>query len=92
LVFCVKLIFTVDQQQTEDEISAEVTEEGIQIMEGFLRAWSSRGPINDGEDVVMVGEDDQDAEFQVKELRSCLEDFRPQIEKNQWLRSVLTSF
>lgn len=61
-------------------------------MEEFLRTWSSRGPIRDGDDIIMVGDDSQDSESQIMELRSCLEEFRPRIEKNQWLRSVLTSF
>ena len=62
-------------------------------MEEFLRAWSSRSPDKDGDDIIMVGDDDdQNSESQVMELRSCLQEFRPRIEKNQWLQSVLTSF
>lgn len=74
----------------DDQISKEVTEEGIQVMEEFLRTWSSRGPQDDGEDVVMAN-DDQDPEAQVQELKTCLEQFRPRIENNRWLQSVLTS-
>jgi DNA mismatch repair protein MSH2 len=83
---------SVDQKQMEAEIPAEVTEEGIEIMEEFLRTWSSRGPVKDGEDIVMTSDDAQDSESRVGELRSCLEKFRPRIEKNLWLQSVLTSF
>lgn len=82
----------VDEKQTEPEVPSEVTEEGIQIIEEFLSAWSSRGPVTDGEDIIMAGDDDQNSESQVRELRSCLEEFRPRIEKNQWLQSILVSF
>jgi DNA mismatch repair protein MSH2 len=78
--------------QMQDLIPARITEEGIQIMEEFLCAWSYRGPAKDGEDIIMTGDDHRDMGSQVKELRSCLEEFRPRIEKNQWLQSVLASF
>lgn len=68
----------------------EVTEEGLQIMEEFLRTWSSHSSINDGEDVVMT-DADQGADAQLQDLRKCLEEFRPRIEKNCWLQSVLSS-
>lgn len=84
--------FGHDEKQTEPEVPSEVTEEGIQIIEEFLSAWSSRGPVTDGEDIIMAGDDDQNSESQVRELRSCLEEFRPRIEKNQWLQSILVSF
>jgi DNA mismatch repair protein MSH2 len=91
-VVCQAVFFFVEQKQMKDLIPAGVAEEGIQIMEEFLCAWSYRGPAKDGEDIIMTGDDNQDAGSQVKELRSCLEEFRPRIEKNQWLRSVLTLF
>ncbi|KAF9459138.1 DNA mismatch repair protein [Collybia nuda] len=75
----------------DDRISKEVTDEGIQVMEEFLRAWSTRGSGDDGDDVIMAAGDDQDPEAQVQELKACLEEFRPRIESNQWLQSVLSS-
>jgi DNA mismatch repair protein MSH2 len=81
---------TSDEKDMDDQIPKEVTEEGIQVMEEFLREWSSRGQ-NDGEDVVMAGDDNQDPEAQVQELKACLEQFRSRIENNRWLQSVLTS-
>jgi len=84
--------FGYDQKQIEDDLPAEVIEEGIQIMRGFFRAWSSRSPDKDGDDIIMVGDDDQNPESHVMELRNCLQEFRPRIEKNQWLQSVLTAF
>ncbi|KAG6888939.1 hypothetical protein C0995_004794 [Termitomyces sp. Mi166 len=74
----------------EEAIPADVTEEGLQIMEDFLRTWSSLPSGDDGEDVVM-GDVDQDPDAQLQELRQCMEEFRPRIEKNRWLQSVLSS-
>ncbi|KAG6876663.1 hypothetical protein C0993_001408 [Termitomyces sp. T159_Od127] len=74
----------------EEVMPTEVTEEGLQIMEDFLRTWSSQPSVNDDEDVVMT-DVDQDADVQLQDLRKCLEEFRPRIEKNPWLQSVLSS-
>ncbi|KAF8067657.1 DNA mismatch repair protein [Lyophyllum atratum] len=82
--------FGTDKASEEDAMPAEVTEEGLQVMEDFLRAWSSQTSVGDGEDVVMV-DADEDPEAQLQELRKCMEDFRPRIEKNRWLQSVLGS-
>jgi DNA mismatch repair protein MSH2 len=61
-------------------------------MEEFLRAWASEeGSVTDGEDVIM-GDQDQDlSEVQLTSLRKCMEDFKPRIENNPWLQSVLAS-
>ncbi|KAG6917777.1 hypothetical protein DXG01_001182 [Tephrocybe rancida] len=74
----------------EDGIPAEVTEEGLQIMEDFLRTWSTQPSAHDGEDVVMT-DGDEDADTQLQELRNCMQAFRPRIENNLWLQSVLSS-
>lgn len=60
-------------------------------MEEFLRAWSARKSPNDDEDVIMADDDEQSPEDQVEELKRCIEEFRPRIEGNRWLQSVLTS-
>ncbi|KAF5380061.1 hypothetical protein D9615_006117 [Tricholomella constricta] len=74
----------------DDAIPPEVTEEGLQVMEEFLHKWSSQTSGGDGEDVVMADIED-DPEAQLQELRRCMEEFRPRIEKNRWLQSVLSS-
>ncbi|KAG6879842.1 hypothetical protein C0992_010800 [Termitomyces sp. T32_za158] len=74
----------------EEAMPSEITEEGLQIMEDFLRTWSSHPSVNHGEDVVMA-DVDQDADVELQDLRKCLESFRPRIEKNRWLQSVLLS-
>ncbi|KAG5637197.1 hypothetical protein H0H81_005410 [Sphagnurus paluster] len=73
-----------------DAIPSEVTEEGLKIMEEFLHKWSSQ-TYGDGEDVIM-SEGDDDPEAQVQQLRKCMDEFRPRIENNAWLQSVLSSF
>lgn len=76
----------------QTEAKVPVTE-GIQIMEEFLWTWASQGSMKDGEDIIMAEDDGDDvSRSQVRELRDCLEDFRPRIENNQWLQSILTSF
>ncbi|RDB16061.1 DNA mismatch repair protein msh-2 [Hypsizygus marmoreus] len=83
--------FGTEVKNAEDAIPTEITEEGLQIMEEFLHTWSSQMQGTDGEDVVMA-DDDQDPETQLQDLKKCMEEFRPRIEKNRWLQSVLTSF
>lgn len=41
-------------------------------------------------DIVMI-DVDQDVDVQLQYLRKCLEEFRPRIENNRWLQSVLLS-
>ncbi|KAG6830769.1 hypothetical protein H0H87_007168 [Tephrocybe sp. NHM501043] len=82
--------FGIDVKDSEEAIPAEAVEEGLQIMEDFLRTWSTQPSSNDGEDIVMT-DGDGDADSQLKELRKCIEEFRPLIEKNLWLQSVLSS-
>ncbi|KII91117.1 hypothetical protein PLICRDRAFT_51307 [Plicaturopsis crispa FD-325 SS-3] len=82
--------FSSDATQAEPGITPEVTDEGIKIVEDLLRAWSS-GSAADGEDVVMDESDDQSPEEQLAELKKYVEQFRPQIESNTWLQTVLTS-
>ncbi|KAG1902378.1 DNA mismatch repair protein [Suillus fuscotomentosus] len=75
-------------QQSEPEHSDEITEEGIQIIEELLKKWASESSADD-EDVMM---DDVSHEAQLAELRRCVEEFRPRIEQNAWVQSLLTSF
>ncbi|KAG6809946.1 hypothetical protein H0H92_013995 [Tricholoma furcatifolium] len=83
--------FGTDTRDSEEHaIPVEVTEEGLQIMEDFLRTWSAQPSDIDGEDIIMGG-GDEDAEAQLQQLQKCLAEFRPRIENNRWLQSVLTS-
>lgn len=73
------------------DVSPEVTEEGIRIVEDFLRSWASP---TDEEDVVMEEDEGQEAspEQQLEQLKAHVEKFLPQIESNSWLKSLLTTF
>jgi len=75
-----------DLKQFEPEGLPEVTEEGIQIVEELLRAWASNA---DGDDVIMS--DDLPPAAQLQRLKDCVDAFRPRIENNAWLQSMLTS-
>ncbi|KAI6001586.1 DNA mismatch repair protein [Pisolithus orientalis] len=75
-------------QHPQQEHSNEVTEEGIHIVEGLLRRWSESTGGGDDEDVVM---EDVSPEAQLEELRRCVEEFRPQIERNAWVQSLIVA-
>lgn len=73
---------------------AEVTEEGVQLVEDMLKAWAARvssldSTVGDDEDVVMA--DDMSPEAQLQELKACFAEFQPRMEKNQWVQQLLTS-
>lgn len=75
-----------------EDISKEVTEEGMQIVEDVLRAWTSRtSASHDAMDV--DGEDDEfDVEAELAALRSCFEDSKSKIEGNKWVQTMLQAF
>ncbi|KAF8551428.1 DNA mismatch repair protein [Imleria badia] len=75
-------------QHPEPQHSDEVMEEGIQIVEELLRTWAESTSGTDGEDVVM-GDDSTDT--QLEELRQCVYAFRPRIEGNAWVQSMISS-
>lgn len=74
----------------EDDLPAEVMEEGTQIIEELLRSWAGTLPAN-GEDVEMADDDSELPERQAEELKRCVERFRSRIEGNAWARTVLAS-
>ncbi|KIK97618.1 hypothetical protein PAXRUDRAFT_824778 [Paxillus rubicundulus Ve08.2h10] len=74
-------------QQPEPQHSNEVTQEGIQIVEDLLRKWAENSA-TDGDDIVM---EDVSADAQLEELRRCVEEFRPRIEGNAWVQSMISS-
>jgi DNA mismatch repair protein MSH2 len=60
-------------------------------MENILKNWS-HDLYDDGkgsDDVLM--EDGSDAEQQLTSLRRLIENFKPQIDHNQWLQSMIAS-
>jgi len=71
------------------QLPVDVTERGIQVVENLLRAWASNTLAEDGCGAPMS--DDISPENQLAELRRCVDEFRPQIESNQWLQTLLTS-
>jgi DNA mismatch repair protein MSH2 len=75
-----------DIQLSEPETSPEVTGEGIQIVEELLKTWASNA---DGDDIIMS--DDLSPAAQLQRLKNCVEAFRPRIENNAWLQSMLKS-
>lgn len=87
-----RLTSIIDNTELEAGIPPEVVEEGNKLIEQLLRTWASKVSNDDGEDVDMdAGEYDDSPEAQVEELRKCVEEFRPQIEDNQWVQRVLAS-
>ena len=59
-------------------------------MENILRNWSR--DLHDGkssEDILM--EDGSDTEQELTSLRRVIENFKPQIDHNQWLQSMIAS-
>ena len=76
-------------QHPEPQHSDEVMEEGIQIVEELLRTWAESTSGADSEDVVM--DDDVSADTQLEELRQCVQAFRPRIEGNAWVQSMISS-
>ncbi|EGN91554.1 hypothetical protein SERLA73DRAFT_164445 [Serpula lacrymans var. lacrymans S7.3] len=80
--------FGTDKVQTEPQFSPAVTENGIKIIEELLQNWASKTSEPDG-DVIMS--DDSTSAAQLEELRQCVEKYRPQIENNPWIQSLITS-
>jgi DNA mismatch repair protein MSH2 len=66
----------------------DTVKEGAVIIEELLRTWSSSA--QDGEDVMMS--DGLDPDAQLEELRHYVEQFRPRIEGNAWVQSILNAF
>ncbi|KAG9218238.1 hypothetical protein CCMSSC00406_0005919 [Pleurotus cornucopiae] len=79
--------FGGENSSTQDAASEAITEEGIKIVEELLRTWASHSSTDD--DVDMDGE--VSTETQLDELRQCVELFKPQLEQNPWIQSLLGS-
>jgi DNA mismatch repair protein MSH2 len=79
-----------DHDQHEPEFAPEVTEEGIAIVENIFRKWVSNQQDQDDDDDIIMGEELSPAR-QLEEIRKHVQNFRPQIESNAWLQSVIAS-
>ena len=77
----------VDDKNMDVDVPPEITDEGIKIVEEFLRSWAAS---NDGEDIVM--DEELSSEEQLEQLKAHVDRFLPQIESNPWLKSLLTTF
>lgn len=71
-----------------EDISDELTNEGIDIVRELLREWGE-GSVDHDQDVLMRDADDVDAE--VVELRRCIEKLRPRMEHNPWFQSLIAA-
>ncbi|KAJ7054473.1 muts domain V-domain-containing protein [Mycena amicta] len=63
----------------------DITEEGMQIVDELLAAWSSGKAQDDDEDILM----EDSPEAQLEELKRHVAEFQPRIEANPWIVSVL---
>lgn len=74
----------------QDATSAAEADQGVGIMEEILRSWSSTIREDEAsQDMVIDGPGN--TEEQLSELRQCMETFKPLIEQNGWLKSVISS-
>ncbi|KAI3615868.1 dna mismatch repair protein msh-2 [Moniliophthora roreri] len=80
--------FGGDDKHMDDDFPAEITNDGIEIVEAVLRSWSSK-KTSDGEDIVMLDSSEEDIDSQLCELKRCVEELRPRIEGNAWLKKML---
>ncbi|TRM69557.1 muts domain V-domain-containing protein [Schizophyllum amplum] len=75
------------KQRPPSNISTEVTEEGLQIVEDLLKSWAGEP---DDEDVEMADADDS-PEAQLEELKRIVEANREKIDGNEWLKTVIAA-
>ncbi|OCH93892.1 hypothetical protein OBBRIDRAFT_832212 [Obba rivulosa] len=85
----VNIAFNTDHSG-DAEMPPEVVVEDTKTVEQLLRIWASQTPRTNGEDVVM-GDEELSPEAQLKELKRCVEQFRPRIEGNAWVQNVIAS-
>jgi DNA mismatch repair protein MSH2 len=85
--------YTEQTPSQDSQFSPEVVESGVQIVEEFLKTWTSRTSSDataaDGEDIVMT--DDLSPETQLDELKSCFSEYQKRIESNPWVQNLLAS-
>lgn len=81
-----KILNTPIGHKMEEDVPQDVVDDGVRVMEEMLRTWASQA---DGEDVIMS--DEPSVEVQLENLQKHFETYRPRIEDNQWLQSVIAS-
>ncbi|KAK0203192.1 muts domain V-domain-containing protein [Desarmillaria ectypa] len=82
--------FGSGDDSTDNDMPVEVTNEGIAIVEELLSTWAA-SQAQDDDDVVMEGIDGVSPEVQLEELKRCFDNFKPKIEGNAWLQSLLAT-
>jgi len=79
--------------ESTNQVSPEVQDEGITIIESLLHAWSSRTSTSDDDAMIVDGEENNlDVQAQLNELKKCVEEFQPKIQGNAWVQSLLAAF
>ncbi|KAK0457398.1 muts domain V-domain-containing protein [Desarmillaria tabescens] len=78
------------EDSADDNMPVEVTNEGIAIVEELLSTWAA-SQTQDDEDVVMEDIDGVSPEVQLESLKRCFDNFKPKIEGNAWLQSLLAT-
>jgi DNA mismatch repair protein MSH2 len=73
----------------EEEFPEDVVDAGAALIEEMLRSWSADGASADGD--VDMDAADPDPEAQLARLRACMDRFRPQLEANPWVQSLLAT-
>jgi hypothetical protein len=87
-------LLLLDRGEMDVDIPQEVIEEGSKLIEQMLQTWVSQTTTatHDGEDAVMSEDQDElSPEAQLAALQKCVEQFRPQLERNMWAQKVLES-
>ena len=83
-------ILSPETAQSEPQFPPEVIDDGIAVIEQFFRKWAdeTRDDGLDGDDIIMS---DLSPENQLQELKKCFEEFKPQIDNNPWVQSLMSS-
>ncbi|EPQ31019.1 uncharacterized protein PFL1_01208 [Pseudozyma flocculosa PF-1] len=95
-----------DDEPTTLSMAEDVTAEGTALIEEFMETWAARSEALAADDDAMDESEGGgggaegsaskkrrvDAEAQLRELRKCVEEFRPRIQANAWASKVLESF
>jgi DNA mismatch repair protein MSH2 len=73
-------------------IPKETAEEGMQIVEDMLRTWTSRTAASQDAMDVDEGDGGFNVDAELVALRSCFEEFKPKIDGNTWVQTMLRAF
>lgn len=80
---------TFAERETEEstDVSEEVVDEGVQLINEFFEEWLGREQRRNDGDVEMTDE----SEESIRRLKEQVEKFAPRLEGNLWLRNVIAS-